>query len=271
MVVEDFFSSYTLEYKLTEERKVKILNDIKSRIIESKEQLESLNKIDFNHWHKNIDMDELIKIVEKYKNIEVQNRTCQKNIIIYYGNPYLTLHLCIQAFIYKKQLILETGEFMLGINVGIINMINSVLEENRLPKLLMHSIEINEKEKIAENNIKVIIIGAESKKWEYEGMCQYIPYNNYLAYCEDGTLIELKDTIYHYACVNLFEMEFLYEDNIEDVIEEMNARKGYICLILTRDKEIEKVAKEKIEARGLYINTNPFSLEEFNIDTKWLN
>ena len=150
-------------------RKMKLLNEIKESITKDKEFFEQAMDIDFKKWKKKMDLDVFSKIMDEYIEMEKKNHTAmieegntqiEKIVVSYYGNPYVTLILCIQAIIYQKQLLLETGEFMLSTNTFIVNMVNQILKENHLPKLLIHCIEIVDKRAIIEKETKTIIIGA---------------------------------------------------------------------------------------------------------------
>lgn len=254
-------------------KKMKLLNEIKESVIRDKEFFEQTTEIDFKKWKKKMDLTVFSKIIDEYIEMEKNNHTVmveeentqiEKIVISYYGNPYLTFILCIQAIIYQKQLLLETGEFMLSTNTFIVNMVNQILKENHLPKLLIHCIEIVDKKAIIEKEIKTIIIGATQNKAEYLGKYIYIPYNNYIIYCVDDELEELSKSIYDYAFNNFFETEVLFEEDIEEAIEIINLQKDCIAVILTKDTNLQKMFREKIKNK-LYINENPFSKEEINL------
>ena len=254
-------------------KKMKLLNEIKESFIKDKEFFEQATEIDFKKWKKKMDLTVFSKIIDEYIEMENNNHTVmieegntqiEKIVISDYGNPYVTWILCIQAIIYQKQLLLETGEFMLSTNNFIVNMVNQILKENHLPKLLIHCAEIVDKKAIVENEIKTIIIGATQNKAEYLGKYIYIPYNNYIIYCADEELEELSKSIYDYAFNNFFETEVLFEEDIEEVIAIMNLQKDRIVVILTKDTNLQKLFREKIKNK-LYINENPFSKEEINI------
>ena len=254
-------------------KKMKLLNEIKKSVIKDKEFCEQATEIDFKKWKKKMDLTVFSKVIDEYIEMEKNNHTVtveeentqiEKLVISYYGNPYLTFILCIQAIIYQKQLLLETGEFMLSTNTFIVDMVNQILKENHLPKLLIHCIEIVDKKAIIEKEIKTIIIGATQNKAEYLGKYIYIPYNNYIIYCVDDELEELSKSIYDYAFNNFFETEVLFEEDIEEAIEIINLQKDCIAVILTKDTNLQKMFREKIENK-LYINENPFSKEEINL------
>lgn len=254
-------------------KKMKLLNEIKESFIKDKEFFEQATEIDFKKWKKKMDLTVFSKIIDEYIEMEKNNHTVmaeegntqiEKIVISDYGNPYVTWILCIQAIIYQKQLLLETGEFMLSTNNFIVNMVNQILKENHLPKLLIHCAEIVYKKAIVENEIKTIIIGATQNKAEYLGKYIYIPYNNYIIYCADEELEELSKSIYDYAFNNFFETEVLFEEDIEEAIAIINLQKDCIAVILTKDTNLQNLFREKIENK-LYINENPFSKEEINI------
>ena len=254
-------------------KKMKLLNEIKESFIKDKEFFEQATEIDFKKWKKKLDLAIFSKMIDEYIEMEKNNHTAiieegntqiEKIVISYYGNPYVTWILCIQAIIYQKQLLLETGEFMLSTNTFIVNMVNQILKENHLPTLLIDCIEIVDKKAIIEKEIKTIIIGATQNKAEYLGKYIYIPYNNYIIYCADEELEKLSKSIYDYACNNFFETEVLFEEDIEEAIAIINLHKDCIAVILTKDTNLQKMFREKIENK-LYINENPFSKEEINL------
>ena len=254
-------------------KKMKLLNEIKESVIKDKEFFEQAIQLDFEKWKKKIDLAIFSKLIDEYIEMEKNNHTIkieegntqiEKIVVSYYGNPYVTLILCIQAIIYQKQLLLETGEFMLSTNTFIVNMVNEILKENHLPKLLIHCIEILDKKAIIANNIKTIIIGATQSKAEYLGKYIYIPYNNYIIYCVDEELEDLCRSIYEYSSNNFFEAEVLFEEDIEEAIGIINLHQDCIAVILTKDTNLQKLFRERIKNK-LYINENPFSKEEINI------
>lgn len=260
------------------DKKMKLLNEIKEVFTKNKNFLEQATQIDLKKWKKRIDLNIFSEIIDKYIEMEKKNHTVivedtsakvEKIVISYYGNPYITLALCMQAIIYKKQLLLETGEFMLSTNTFIVNTVNKILQENHLSELLIHCIEIVDKKAIIEKKIKTIIIGVTQKKAEYLGKYIYIPYNNYIIYCLDEELEELNKNIYEYAIDNFFEAEVLFEEDIEEAVKIINLQKDCIAVILTKDKNLQKLFKENIKSK-LYINENPFSKEEFNLPVNCL-
>ena len=270
---QDFLNEEIAYSHIDTNKKIKLLNEIKNVFIKDKQLLEEITNIDFKKWRKKIDLDKFIEIVDTYKQKvdrsktlenEQQTQYVEKMVVSFYGNPYVALNMCIQAIIYQKQLLLETGEFMLSTNQFIVKMINQILEENHLPKLLIHCIEILDKKSIIEKEIKTIIIGAIQKKAEYLGKYKYVPYNEYILYCLDEELEELNRSIYDYASDNFFEVEVLDEEDIEEAIRIINLKKDCIAVVLTKDKNLQNVFKKEIRNK-LYMNETPFSKEEMNI------
>ena len=267
---QEFLNKDMGEIYIEKEKIINLLYQIKAVIEKDKQYLEQASMIDFKKWKKKIDVDIFLKIVDIYKEIEMKNNTTkvrkniEKMIVSYYGNPYVTFHLCIQAMIYQKQLLLETGEFMLSTNHFIINMMNQILEENHMPKLITQCIEILEKKEVVETGLKTIIIGANNYKANYFGKYTYIPYNHYIIYCPDEELEDLSRNIYAYASNNRFETEVLFEEDIEEAIQLINLERDSIAVILTKDTNLQNLFKEKIKNK-LYINENPFAKEEWNI------
>lgn len=268
---EKFLNEDLKAIKMTDEKIVKQLNDVKEVMTKDITFFEQAMKIDTQKWKKKIDLNQLSKIIDRYicikqellKNENRENEKIEKMVISYYGNPFVTFHLCLQALIYQKQILLETGEFMLSTNIYIVKIMNQILEENHLPKLILHYIQILDTKDIIERKIKTIIIGATQNKAKYLGKYTYVPYNNYILYCVDDNFKKLRKNIYEYALNNFFEIEVLYEEDIEEAINIINLEKHCIAVILTKDLDLQNLFKEKIKNK-MYVNENPFFTEEMN-------
>ena len=91
---------------------------------------------------------------------------------------------------------------------------------------------------------------------------KYYPYNNICIYSDNTEFNKLQEAIFIYANENQYEMEVLYEDNVEDVIHEINAN-DFIdtAILLTKNAESEELFKVMIENKQVYVNDNPFKQE----------
>ena len=87
---------------------------------------------------------------------------------------------------------------------------------------------------------------------------KFYSYYNIMLYCDNEMLVPIKDAIYVYSNENNYELEIVYEDNIEDAINYMNiVETTNIVVLLSNNKNTIKKFKEKINKK-LFINENPF-------------
>ena len=123
MELKEILELKATKNNLTQNDFNKILKEIKLEIEENKKEKKKIEKIDLQNSKKarKIEIEKIIKIIEKYKNSTIIKNKEIKNIIIsYYGDPYITLELCIKSIIANNKLILAVEDFMLGINKVIV-------------------------------------------------------------------------------------------------------------------------------------------------------
>ncbi len=262
----DFINSKS-SYEINELGFKQIVQVIKKEILYRKKYIEEANKIDNNHWKKKIDIQKLIQVVESLENIKKQNDKTEKLIISYNGNPYLTLSLCIQSLCKNKLILLETTEFMYGVNKMIIQIINDVLKNRKINCKIMQVNELSKQDIENIGDIKIKIVGAYNNIFKYkECKYEFYAYNNYFLLSDDNEQIsELEQSIYDYAISNCFEIEVLEIDDLEESFSIINLEKDYIVILLTKDEETKEKAKKSIKENKLYINKNPFEEEEMKI------
>jgi len=273
--VEPFLNVEAKQYDLLPLRRTKILQGIRKALKENEKYIKEANNIDLNHWKKVVEIEKLQEVVDKYLQTEEEcnNDEMEKLIVNYYGNPYLTVSLCMQAILNHKILLLENSDYMLGVNTIVIDIINEVLKENKIQNLIYKVMRISTQdiEKVKAAGIRVVIIGARNNLYKYKKDFNYkfFSYNNYNIYCENEELEELKTQIYKFAYENLYEMEVLYEKTPQEAISAMNKNVDDISVVLTKNTAAKEQYKNQIKTEGLYINTNPFGKEEFNVYKKY--
>lgn len=273
--VDPFLNVEVKQYDLLPLRRKKILQEIRKALKENEKYISEANKIDLNHWKKVIEIEKLQSVVDRYiqSEEECNNDEIEKIVVNYYGNPYLTVSICIQAILNHKVLLLENSDYMLGVNTIVIDIINEVLKENKIQNLIYKVMRISSQdiEKVKEAGIRVVIIGARNNLYKYKKDFKYkfFSYNNYNIYCENEELEELKTQIYKFAYENLYEMEVLYEKTPQNAISAMNKDIDNISVVLTKNAESKEQYKKEIKTERVYINTNPFGKEEFNVYKKY--
>ena len=253
----------------------RLLDEIIIEIKDSKEQIKKLNEIDKNLYNTNIDINKLINIIQKLKLKQLSNNKVTNNVIIsYYGDPYITLELCIEAIITNNKFILLIEDYMLAINQFIINIIQSVFNDYGIKnKIFMFNLlDREEIEKNKEFVQEIICVGNRNTFETYKKMkldnLLYYPFNNIDVYTDTDEFEDLQKMIYEYAIENNIDVTIFDKfESIETAIKYINMEgSGFSSILLTKSKENELLFKEKINSKYVFVNENPFNKYEFCIE-----
>ena len=272
--LNDVLKKESTNISINKDRYKKILNDIMLEIKDNKEEFKRINDIDKNIYDTNIDIEKLVNIIKNSQEEELILNKDSKNILIsYYGSPYITLELCIEAVKTNNKLILAIEDYMLGINKLIVNIVQNILNDYRIENKIF-IFNLLDKNVIAQNTEidKVICIGNKNtfelyKKMQINNLIYY-PFNNIDLYCDTDELEELQEMIYQYAEKNFIELEIYDEfENINRAVEYLNKYGNKFCtVLLTKSKEKEEIFRNNIISKYIFVNENPFGKYEFNID-----
>ena len=150
-------SRYALTTKLLND----FLLDLKDFIFKNSNLIMGCNREDVKSYRKQIKIKELLNIIDEYKDSECILAEDERKIIIYKGDPYLTLHLCIQALTRRNKVLLFHEEFMLGVNEIIIELFNKVLKSYNIYNLIdeISNYTVKEIKKIENYFDEIIVIG----------------------------------------------------------------------------------------------------------------
>lgn len=100
-------------YALTSKLLNQILDDLKEAILANGNLIMNANKVDVNINKKQVKLIEFINIIDSYRNSECILNDDERMIVIYRGDPYLTLHLCLQSLTRKSKNIVNARRFSL--------------------------------------------------------------------------------------------------------------------------------------------------------------
>ena len=248
----------------------KIIEDYKREILSNKENFIELYKIDQEVTDEVFNLNDVIKLLDLYKDEEIIKK--EKEIIIssFYGNPLITINSCMQSLLKNRGTILAIENNMFAVNRLLVTLFNNILGDYKIINMveLYNDLSIEEM-KEAESIVDYIVcIGNTTTYYklykEDIKNLKYIPFKNTSLYCKDKAFEELKYEIYKYSIQKGLEIE-IYEDldefisctNINDEIENV--------VVFSNDKEEIKIIKESITKYSLYINENPFKEENFKI------
>lgn len=251
-----------------------ILNDINNSFIENELLIVEANKKDVDEFKKKVKIKTLIDIIDNYRNsnVPIDNNFNRKKHVVYIGDPYLTLNICLQAIINRCKVVLTYSNFMKNVNNIILQLITEVIQKYNMEEYIsfLDSYSISEIKSFQDD---IVIVGDTNM---YELLknnvnVKYFPYNNIVLYTDSNELEDLKEAIYIVADENKYELEILYDEDIYNVIETINQNE--LCntvILLTQNESNIEIFKNSIITKNLYINENPYK-NEYGVINNYLN
>lgn len=256
----------------------KFLIDLQKRIRDEKFQLslDKMMKIDDKYYDENITPNELIKIIDEYREKDVQDVENMENIqILLSGNPEIVFRLGIEAVRNNVKMILNIEDFCLAQNTILVDTINSIAEENNLyTRLILQNLVKDEKIYEISQRVDCTICFGNSndynrlnRKYKIKDLRLY-PYNILELYMDSFDLEEVRIGVYEYTIRNQFQMEIYDMDlDIEDVINDMNNNGyGFCSILFSKDKEKIRKFKDNVKSKYVCVNENPFKKIKWEFD-----
>ena len=232
---------------------------IEKLIKENEELIKKANELDNKIYKQKIEINELIKIINSYKN-KIKENKYEKNIIVYAGDPYLTLTQILDSIFFNNKILLIYDEYMYATNDLIIKLFNEYLLGNKKEKYIESISQITPEIITALNmiNITIDVYGDTSINQELINT-DFHPYKNYIFYSDGEKYEKLKEVIFAYAEEMNYEIEIIYEENIYAVINVVNNSEADSFIVLSDNEEKNKIINELVENKKIYINKNPFN------------
>lgn len=253
-------------YTLTTNTLNDFIDKLKELIITNSSLIIDANKEDIKHNKKQIKIREFIDIVEKYRKKECILKDDERKIVIYKGDPYLTLHLCLQAITQRTKIVLMEENFMLGVNEILLKIIEELLQEYKISNLIskFDNFSTQEFQKIKNFYDEIIVIGDTTiyQMLEGEENIKFYPYNNIAIYCDSDDLEKLQDAIYVYANENQYEIEIIDANDFSEAIELINEDDSKsTAVLLTKDDTNRERFFYEVKNKEVFVNENPFKKE----------
>lgn len=253
-------------YALTTKLLSLILDELKKALLANKNLILKANKEDTKLNKRQIKIEEMLKIIEVYRDSECELNDDERKIIFYKGDPYLTIHLCLQAVTQRIKILLVQDDFLIGVNEILLKIVENVLKEFKIFNLInVENYSSLELEKIKNDFDEIIAIGDTTIYQvlkENESNVKYFPYNNIGLYCDSKDLLKLQDAIYIYATESDYEIEIYYEEKIDEVIDLINSDSlKDTAVLLTKSNKSKEEFEHKIKNKKIIVNENPFKNE----------
>lgn len=245
----------------------KIIRDLKSEIKENKKEISKLNEIDYEYNKKIVYVDKIIESIDYFYEKEVCEKETKNLLVAYYGDPCVTVQLCLSALSNCQMLNLVIDDMCLGVNKFIIELYKEILREYRIFDIISFN-NYDNKESIEENVEIIDKMYCLGNKNIYticrhiDGIdLEYIPFNVIDIYCEDESLYDLAREIFNCCYENGIESE-IYEDiSFDDTVEMLNNYgENYCSVILTRNLDYMRRFKNEVKSKYVFVNESPFKI-----------
>ena len=260
------------DYKVSDTTYLKILKELKSELKDNVSNIKKLNEIDYKYNKKIVNVQKLIDIIDDYMEDTCTNKKTKNYIVSYYGEPLVTIQICILALLNCQRVNLLIDDFCLGVNKLIVELFNDILNDYRIENLvsLDNFKSKNDIDSVKDQIDKMYCLGNYNvytvcKK--IDGLnIEYVPFNNLDIYCENPELEELSQKILETCLENGIEAE-VYEDmDIDEAIDSINNYgKKYCSIILTKNDDYMNRFKKEVKSKFVFINENPLKKETFLI------
>ena len=236
----------------------KIFDCLKQKIISNSNLIKKANEIDFEHTKNKVDIDKLVSIINNYRRCRFEYEG-KKKIIFYNGDPYITLNIFLQLLIKNDTVLLIYDEYMVGVNEVLLKIFKLVLEDYKASDVLgaVSRITSNLIKKVNKVQEEVIVIG-DTAIYQSLDNARFFPYNNYILYSDSHGFDSLKEAIYRYTTEFEYELEVIYEEDINLVIEEVKKSKFDKFILLSNNEDVKNRVTNEIKNKKIYINENPF-------------
>lgn len=255
------------EYSLTTNIQNELLERLKKSVIDNGNLITDANKEDVKISKKQVKIKKILEIIDFYKTKKFKDNKRKTKIVIYKGDPYLTLNICLQALISKTKVILLCDDFMIGVNKVLIKIILNVFGKYRIDNLINFNTnytleDIDKLEKICDD---IVVIGDTliyQQLKDNKKKIKFYSYNNIVLYCDSNELLKLQEAIYIYANENQFELEIVYLKSIDEVLERVKNNKFInTVVLLTKSNTHKELFESSLKDKDVYVNDNPFKQE----------
>lgn len=234
-------------------------------------RLEESQKIDFNYYTKKVCISDLKEIIQKYKTLKNDENDLKKVQILLPGNPDIVFELCIEAIRYNTDFLIVIEDFCLAQNTILVEATKKVVEEMKIRNNIELKNMLSDSE-IIDNAKKVdrtISIGNGNLYNRLKNKIDIIlnTYGIFEIYSDSDEFEELQEIISEYLIQNQFEFEIFDDLNFEEAVKIINNQGYKFCTILfSNDKNKIEEFKNRMEAKYIVINKNPFKEIEFKLE-----
>lgn len=251
---------------MTEKEFEKVVENLTSAILSQRATFQDAIQEEFYQNLNQIDFDNVIKILDRHKEIATDGRLDGERIaVICKGNPEITVQILLAALKNNIHVKLITLNYHI-INNCIFNLLSEIMHELKIPNsYLNYSDTYYEQDIIDRSNgfDRIIYIGS------------YFDYQNFEYSCESDKVVFWNDNnikilliSYEYKETCKATVRYLYANNVE--VEIYDDEKEFVqefedgeCALIYTNEDKEEIL-EKINPR--IVKFNEFNIEDFKFN-----
>lgn len=255
------------DFKVSNDIFRKIVRDLKSEIKENKKEIAKLNEIDYEYNKKVVYLDKILEVIDYFSEKKVCEKETKNLIVAYYGDPCVTIQLCLSALLNCQMLNLVIDDLCLGVNKLIVELYKEILKEYRIFDVV--SFNNYENKEMIEEKIGIIdkmyCLGDKNLYTVCKHIngidIEYIPFNVIDIYCENEELYDLAREVFNCCYESGIEAEIHEDMPFDETIEVLNEfGENYCSVILTKNEEYMKRFKNEVKSKYIFVNENPFKI-----------
>ena len=240
-------------------------DNLKKILLSYKNNIERLIDLENIRYNQKIS----INMVDYYiNNIDYEDNSEAKSyIIVYNGNPLITLYLSIKSILNNKNIVfMVSDDYFYETNKFLIDLFNKIIKSNKLKNIIKIYFNFDENKLLENSNICDEIIYIDDKydllrlKQNSKVPVEYNGYNTVYVYYEDSEEnYKILNEIDEYCKYNNITLQTLEDNDILENIRIINSiAQNYMCIILSQDVDKQKDFKERVRSAYIVINENPF-------------
>lgn len=110
----------------------KICRELKTELKDAKKEIEKLNQIDYQYNKKVVYLEKLLETIDLYIDKEPIEKETKNVMVVYYGNPVVTIELLLSALLNGQIVNLLIDDMCLGVNKLIVELYKEILRDYKL-------------------------------------------------------------------------------------------------------------------------------------------
>ena len=136
----------TKELKISTNIFRKICRELKMEIKDNRNQLEKLNKLDYEYNKKIIDLEELTKRIDFFLDKDVVERKTLNNVVSLYGDPYCVIDIMLSAVMNCQIVNILIEDMCVGVNKLIVTLYQEILKDYKIHDIISLNNNVGKKE-----------------------------------------------------------------------------------------------------------------------------